>query len=192
MKKSLGVLVLHTLGDLLLHLGSNLPQELQLNALAHIAEGLDYIHKQGIVHGDIKPHNILVCGEGGHEYTFKLADYSCSNTECTSSKSSVSLQQLITPGYAAPELFNDIGSCLQPTVKSDIYSFGILAYEVVFQREAWSNVSFQLITSVKAGYRPSIPNDAPQLLTLVITSCCTKTAVYGLVQQEFWSFWKKL
>jgi len=44
--------VLHTLGDLLLHLGSNPPQELQLNALTNIAEGLDYIHKQGIAHGD--------------------------------------------------------------------------------------------------------------------------------------------
>ena len=48
-EKKLGQLVLHTLDDLSLHLGNGLPQDLQLNALADIAEGLDYIHKQGIV-----------------------------------------------------------------------------------------------------------------------------------------------
>ena len=41
-----------------------------------------------------------------------------------------SLRQLMT---AAPELFSDIGCCLQPKKESDTYSFGILAYEVVFQ-----------------------------------------------------------
>ena len=143
-EKKLGKLVLHTLGDLLLHLGNNFPQELQLNALADIAEGLHYIHNQGIVHGDIKPQNVLVCGEGEFDYTFKLADYACNNVEhmYTSSKSSSSLRQLMTPGYAAPEIFSDVGSHLQPTNKSDIYSFGILAYEVVFQKEAWPNVIF--------------------------------------------------
>ena len=77
-EKKLGELVLHTLGDLLLHLGSNLPQELQLNALADIAEGLGYIHKQDIVHGYIKSHNILVCGETGHESQRKRSLIRCS------------------------------------------------------------------------------------------------------------------
>ena len=172
-EKRFGDLILHTSGDLLLHLGNDFPQELQLNALADIAEGLCYIHNLSIVHGDIKPQNILVCGEGEYDYTFKLADYSCSNVEhiYSSSRSSSSLRQLMTPGYAAPELLSDVGSRLQPTNKSDIYSFGILAYEVIFQKEAWANVSFQLITSVKTGYRPSIPNNASHFLTLLIKSC---------------------
>ena len=47
-EKRLGQLELHTLGDFLLHLGNALPQELQLNGLVDIAEGLDYMHKQGV------------------------------------------------------------------------------------------------------------------------------------------------
>ena len=46
-EKRLGQFILHTLGDLLLHLGNALPQELQLNTLADIAEGLDYMINDG-------------------------------------------------------------------------------------------------------------------------------------------------
>ena len=45
---------------------------------------------------------------------------------------SSSLKQLITLGYLAPELISDSDSFLNPTKASDVYSFGILAYEVAF------------------------------------------------------------
>ena len=48
--------------------------------------------------------------------------------------------------------YGDVGCHLQPTKESDTYiSFGILAYEVVFQTETWPIVNFQLIPSVKLG-----------------------------------------
>ena len=117
---------------MLLHLGDALPQELQLNALADIAEDM---HKQGVIHGDIKPANVLVCGDEENECNFKLADYSCNNIgiESTLSRSSC-LRQLMTPGYIAPELFSSMGNRLQPTAESDMYSFGILAHEIFFRR----------------------------------------------------------
>ena len=77
----------------------------------------------------------------------------------------------MTPGYVAPELFGSMGNCLRPTTTSDIYSFGILAYKIAFQKEAWPNVSFQLISAVKSGYRPVIPGDVSQVLMPLITLC---------------------
>ena len=77
----------------------------------------------------------------------------------------------MTPGYLTPELFGSIGNCLQPTAESDMYLFGILGYEIAFQKEAWPNVSFQLLNAVKSGYRSVIPSDAPTILTQLITSC---------------------
>ena len=66
---------------------------------------------------------------------------------------------------------SDTGCVVKPTKKSDVYYFGILAYEVIFLKEAWPNVSFQLIPSVKAGYHPSMPSDSPQLLSKLFESC---------------------
>ena len=64
---------LQTLGDLLLHYGSHLPDELRIMALSDVAESLQYLHCNNLIHGDIKPqlpHNVLVIGSG-QEFLFK-------------------------------------------------------------------------------------------------------------------------
>jgi len=160
---------LHSLSELLMHLGSDFSFELKLNALADITEGLMYLHKHGIIHGDIKPANVLVSGKEANEYIFKITDYSCNSLNRMSSRSS-SLKQLMTPGYTAPELFTDTGICVEPTMTSDIYSFGMLSYEIVFQREPWANVSM-LINAVRSGFRPSIPDTSPLFITEMIELC---------------------
>ena len=64
---------LRTLGDLLLHYGSHLPDELRIMALSDVAEGLQYLHCNDLVHGDIKPHNVPVTGSG-QEFLLKITD----------------------------------------------------------------------------------------------------------------------
>ena len=163
---------LKTLGDLLLHYGSSVPEELRITALCDVAEGLQYLHSQGLVHGDIKPQNVLITGSDS-EFLFKLTDYACTmhiDNSLLSSKSS-SLKQLMTPGYLAPELIDNMGSCLTPMKASDIYAFAILAYEVTFCCNPWPNVSMQLIESVRKGLRPVIPSDASDCMSAIIQEC---------------------
>ena len=110
------------------HLSSDMPVELRLLALSDVAEGTEYLHSQGLVHGDIKPQNILVSGQTDGEYIFKITDYRgiIINSQISSSKSST-FKQLMTPGYVAPELINENGSRRQATKSS------ILLWNTVFR-----------------------------------------------------------
>ena len=69
----------------------------------------------------------------------------------------------MTPSYTTPELFHQQQGnalCLpKPNKPSDVYSFGILAYEVFYCTMAWPNITLSLIENVKCGYRPAIPTN---------------------------------
>ena len=134
-KKIVDGFTIRTLSDMQVHLGSDMPIELRLLALSNVAEGLEYLHSQGLIHGDIKPQNVLVSGQTDKEYIFKITDYSGININSQISSKSSSLRQLMTPGYLAPELISDNGSHRQSTKPSDVYSFGILSFEVYFAVE---------------------------------------------------------
>ena len=70
----------------------------------------------------------------------------------------------MTPAYVAPELLGNDGFEIQPTMASDIYSLGILAYEVILCMQPWKNVPLNLINKVKQGYRPTLPDSTPVVI----------------------------
>ncbi len=90
-----------------------------------VAEALDYAHTQGILHRDIKPSNILL-DSSGNAY---LADFGIarvmSATQFTSTGALIG-----TPTYMSPEQ----GLGLELTPASDIYSLGIVLYELLTGR----------------------------------------------------------
>ena len=90
-----------------LQFGNFILRDLTITAVIDVADGLHYLHERELVHGDIKPLNVLVCGEQDEEYTFKIMDYACVGNKVNTqiSSKSVSLKQLMTPAYMAPELF---------------------------------------------------------------------------------------
>ena len=83
-----------------------------------IVEAVRYLSKHGVIHGDIKPSNILIY----EDETVKLNDLSlCRFVESKSTK------QLYTFHYRAPEIDNN-----NVSLKSDIYALGCTLYEIYF------------------------------------------------------------
>lgn len=88
--------------------------------LTQLLRALHYVHRRGIVHRDLKPSNIL-CVRGSVRVTdFGLAISVGDGTVVAG-----------TPAFIAPELW--LGGT--PSVASDLYSVGVIAHEVIFERE---------------------------------------------------------
>ncbi|CAE6436232.1 unnamed protein product [Rhizoctonia solani] len=87
-----------------------------------IAQGVEYIHSKGMVHGDIKASNILVSSEG----VLKLTDFDHSLiTDCSLLFTATTRIGGGTPRWMAPELFEHESSH-QRTKRTDIYALGMV------------------------------------------------------------------
>lgn len=92
--------------------------------LAQVCEALHFAHEHGIVHGDIKPSNLMVTQDG----TVKLADFGLAQLMDPGNRQDDTFTPMGTPEYAAPELW-------QPGVvmdhRADLYSLGCVFYEML-------------------------------------------------------------
>lgn len=113
-----------TLADLIHNKPLPLPQV--RNFIVQIAEALDYAHAQGIVHRDIKPSNVLVDERGN----CLLSDFGISKILEGTQQFTSSGSIIGTPAYMSPE--QGRGDTLDG--RSDIYSLGIILYEMVTGR----------------------------------------------------------
>jgi DNA-binding beta-propeller fold protein YncE len=109
-------------GDLrgLIDLDGPLPPERATALLGQVAEALDAAHAAGIVHRDVKPHNVLVEGDRAYLSDFGLAK---SLEESGASGASV----VGTAAYMSPEQWR--GEAVGPA--ADVYSLGCVLYEAV-------------------------------------------------------------
>lgn len=88
-----------------------------------ICAGVSYLHGHGVVHGDLKPANVLVGSEG----VVKLTDFGLAQWLWESGRQSETVVRYCTPMYAAPELLSGKGS---PSVASDIFALGVTFYRL--------------------------------------------------------------
>ncbi|MFE5483658.1 protein kinase [Streptomyces sp. NPDC056527] len=104
-----------------------LPAERVAHVAAHAAAGLAAAHREGVVHRDIKPGNLLLDGDG----TVKLADFGIARFVDDPSAGLTTTGQIVGTGlYLAPE--RALGRPASPA--SDVYSLGCVLYQLLTGR----------------------------------------------------------
>ena len=127
-------------GDLGKYLSGNTLEEKHVNNFSiQIKNGLQYLYKQNIIHRDIKPQNILV----SNDKILKIIDFGLSKSITINEE----MMETIcgSPLYMAPEIIKTKNY----TIKSDIWSFGVIIYEMIYGYTPFrANNIYTLINSI--------------------------------------------
>jgi WD40 repeat protein/tRNA A-37 threonylcarbamoyl transferase component Bud32 len=132
--------------------------------ISQLSSALDYAHQHGVIHRDIKPSNVLIDQQGNAQLTdFGLAKIVEKTTQLT-----VSGAFLGTPKYASPEQ----GKSEPLSGRSDIYSLGVILYEMVtgrvpFEAETPLALLFKHVHDplpLPRSVNPAIPEDLERII----------------------------
>ncbi|KIJ09640.1 hypothetical protein PAXINDRAFT_119873 [Paxillus involutus ATCC 200175] len=145
--------------------------------LFDIASGLRYLHSEGVVHGDLHIHNVLVDEDGGA----CLTDFGLSVVlQDLPGTSYLKLSICEALRYADPELVRQVhvdSELVYPTMHNDIYSFGGLMLYVLSGKQPYEGIRQLLIcTTILSGDRPPLPVNDERL-----------SPQYELLIQRCWS-----
>lgn len=136
--------------------------------LEKVADALSYAHSKGVIHRDIKPANIIISGPD----SIKITDFGIAKLQ--SSHLTTNGQYLGTPTYMSPEQV--LGKNIDK--RSDIFSFGIVAYELLsYQKPFYGNNLTEV--SHKIAYEDPIPlkeicPDCPEILLYIVDKSLSK------------------
>lgn len=147
-----------------------LPQATRLRYLLQIARALDYAHKKGVLHRDVKPGNVRVLEDD----RIKILDFGIAKLTGAETQLTRTGRVLGTAGYLAPEQLE--GGPVDG--RSDVFSFGVLAYELLTYEHPFPGTTIsELLERVVHGEPRPLPTvwpDCPPEVAAMIARCLEK------------------
>jgi serine/threonine protein kinase len=158
---------------------NQLPQRQRLELFIQVCQAIQHAHQKGVIHRDIKPSNILVALHDGVPVP-KVIDFGIAKAisgRLTDDPALTLLGQFVgTPAYMSPEQAEMSG--LDVDTRSDIYSLGVLLYELLTGRPPFDQgelVSLGL-DKMRQTLRETDPLRPSDLLTSMTSGDLTQTA----------------
>lgn len=128
------------LKELLKKKGGNLSESESMTYFRQIIEGFKILFQNKIIHRDIKPANILI-----HEGLAKITDFGFARVIEGDMDTSGQFSKVGTPLYMSPQILND----QKFSAKTDIWSLGMMLYEMLYGKTPWSaNSPYQLYENI--------------------------------------------
>ncbi|PIO76883.1 kinase domain protein [Teladorsagia circumcincta] len=132
-----------------------------------IAEGMEYLHKNKVIHRDLKSPNILFDEEG----VVKICDFGTSHQQ--KKQNSTVMSFCGTVSWMAPEVIKKQPCC----EKVDVYSYGVVLWELVTREQPYKNINQMAIIYGVGSNNLSlpIPDSAPDGLKMLMRQCWSTT-----------------
>jgi serine/threonine protein kinase len=105
--------------------------------VARIADALQHAHEQGLVHRDVKPHNVMLSADG----TVRLLDFGLAAATDGSSEQTVTGTFLGTPHYCSPEQI--AGRRVGPA--ADVFALGVVLYELLARQRPFDGETARVV-----------------------------------------------
>lgn len=141
-----------------------------IKILLQIGDALSCAHKSGVVHRDMKPDNVMITSEG----VTKIADFGLARAMDIDKRFTNTGETVGTPYYMSPEQL----AGEKPDQRVDIYSVGIMAYEMVIGRRPFSSDSYLELAHMHMSQRiPDICQinpSTPKWFNEFVGTCCEK------------------
>jgi serine/threonine protein kinase len=147
-----------------------LPVEKVVEIIFKCAKALDYAHRHGVVHRDIKPTNILIT----QDYDIKIGDFSIAHINKPDATDTQPLGMMGSPRYMSPEQLREDAV----TGQSDLFSLGVVMYELLCGKHPFAADNFSRLINRILNEEPlpirDVRQDLPEVLQEIISKAMQK------------------